>query len=1223
MLNKIPKKTIVFILVFVLLYTVAGFIGVPILAKKYLPQQVSKLIDKEVSIKSATFNPFLFSASIQGIEIKSKDEKNHFFSADKIYTRIGLDSIVKMVPVISELGIENPKADIVRQDDGSIDGFDLNADLSSDEGKIVNAATEIRPEKQAMTMDTLPEFIIKNVAISNGSIRFEDNVASATHQLTDLSFILPYLSSISDKQDEKIGMDLHFILNQSRVDLNLQTTPFAEMPSILALIKTSDIDLVQYLPYAPVPESMIIKSLGLNTDLQLLLSKKKQDFSLELQGTLNVLNFDLIDASDTPVVGFSKAAIDFLPSNILDKKINIRNVVLNSPQLNLIIDDQGYLNLSSLWPESKEADPQNDQADNSIDETSPEFILNLSRFDIHDATMDFQDLSKPTPFETRISSMTALFENIVINESFKTSYDIAFETEANEKINSSGQLNSNPLTAKGNLSISNLLLNKYAPYFEHQMGLDIQQGKMTVDTQFDLGKNQDAVGGKIDIPQFRMESLTLYDRQTKENILHLPKIDINSSQIDFDKKELNTGAINMQAGEIVLKRFKNGQLNIAKAFGVPSSPDSMKKAPVKASPDSWGVYVPLLDLSGLNLHFEDDLYTDPVKINLSNLSIKTFEFKTFGDKQADVSIQSDWNQAGKIQIDGKIFAPSLQADLDIKLDQIDIKSLQPYFTDTVKVMVTNGNVNTQGRVSLDLHKKPVPFVRFKGQSSVTQFVCLDKQSAKDFFKAKSLFFSNLDVSAFPVKVAAKEISLTDFYSRVIVNENGQMNLNSIFKDSSDQSQLNQSQLNQGDSKKAVLKKDTSEEKKIVLKKDAAIKKDKDMSIPEIRVDSVTLQGGQIQFSDYLTKPNFTAEMKALAGSVTGLSSDERSRAKLHLKGIHGQSSPLEIIGSINPLAQTKFADIHVSFKDIELTNFTPYAAKYLGYKIEKGKLILDLEYLINGNTLKSENRVRFDNFALGKRVESKEATSMPVSLAISLLKNKDGQINLDLPVTGELDDPEFSFAGIVFKMIGNLIIKVATSPFAIIGSMFGGGEELEYLDFNPGETTIIPQHMEKLDKLKKILLDRPSIKLEIQGMVDSAKEAHILRERGFEDLIKAEKIKQMLATGSSANSLKEVTISQEEMPVYIYLAYAKASFPKPRNENDSEKQIDMVEKKKLLMTNVLIKKEDLRLLSIQRAQKVKAALLLESKINKERLFILEPTEISEDQNGSQVKFSMK
>ena len=365
-------------------------------------------------------------------------------------------------------------------------------------------------------------------------------------------------------------------------------------------------------------------------------------------------------------------------------------------------------------------------------------------------------------------------------------------------------------------------------------------------------------------------------------------------------------------------------------------------------------------------------------------------------------------------------------------------------------------------------------------------------------------------------------------------------------------------------------------------------------------------------------------MKEIAGSLTGLSSKDQSRAKLHLQGVHGASSPLEILGTVNLLAEKKFAEINVSFKDIELSNFTPYASKYLGYKIEKGKLILDLKYLIDGNVLKSENRARFDNFELGEKVDSEHATSLPVALAISLLKNRAGQIDLDIPVEGRLDDPEFKLGPIILKMIGNMILKVITSPFSIIGSLFGGGEELSFAEFEFGEGRIKESDHGKMDKLAEVLKEKSSVKLEIQGVYNSIRDAEGIREKRFETLLKEERSKKAWYSLSSPKTVAE-PLTPEEKEKYIEKVYDKAEFPKPRDEKGGKKKLDLEEKKKLLITHITVDENDLRSLALTRAENAKTYILSTGKVEKERIFLLEPMAVEKektDQTG-RVNFILK
>ena len=168
----------------------------------------------------------------------------------------------------------------------------------------------------------------------------------------------------------------------------------------------------------------------------------------------------------------------------------------------------------------------------------------------------------------------------------------------------------------------------------------------------------------------------------------------------------------------------------------------------------------------------------------------------------------------------------------------------------------------------------------------------------------------------------------------------------------------------------------------------------------------------------------------------------------------GQIAPLEITGKLNPLGKDLFVDLNVKFKDIDLSPMTPYSGKYVGYKIQKGKLFMDLKYQIVKRKLDSQNKIFFDQFTLGDKVESPQATKLPVRLAISLLKDRKGEIHLDIPVTGSLDDPKFSVFSIILQVLGNLIAKAATSPFALIGAMMGGGEQLDYLEFDYGSAAV-------------------------------------------------------------------------------------------------------------------------------------------------------------------------
>jgi hypothetical protein len=303
----------------------------------------------------------------------------------------------------------------------------------------------------------------------------------------------------------------------------------------------------------------------------------------------------------------------------------------------------------------------------------------------------------------------------------------------------------------------------------------------------------------------------------------------------------------------------------------------------------------------------------------------------------------------------------------------------------------------------------------------------------------------------PTSVAIREISLTDFYSRIIVQPNGTMNVQGII------------------AKEDAGLDNAASEPPAADVPPAPAPADNASQAPEVpvRIDTVTFQGGKVNFSDQYIKPNYSASLVEIGGRVSGLSSEEDRLADVDLRGKLENSSPLEIVGKINPLAKDLYLDLNVDFRDMDLSPVSPYAGRYAGYGIEKGKLTLNLKYHIEKRKLESVNKVFLDQFTFGGPVESPRATKLPVKLAVALLKDRKGEIHLDLPVTGSLDDPKFSIWGVVWKIIGNLLVKAATSPFALLGAVFGGGEQLSYLEFDAAHFDIPAAAEGKLVSLAK------------------------------------------------------------------------------------------------------------------------------------------------------------
>jgi hypothetical protein len=519
--------------------------------------------------------------------------------------------------------------------------------------------------------------------------------------------------------------------------------------------------------------------------------------------------------------------------------------------------------------------------------------------------------------------------------------------------------------------------------------------------------------------------------------------------------------------------------------------------------------------------------------------------------------------------------------------------------------VTRGQVAAKGAISLAKAKEGVS-AGYKGDLTLGNFHSVDKANSSDFLKWKSFYFGGIDVQAAPLSVVVGEVALSDFYARVIVSPEGKLNLMHIVKGdepakpekpaegapatpATDAAVAAEPVASAGDGKAVA---------------PVADKPAKEV-IP-IKIGKVTLHGGNVSFSDNFIKPNYSANLTKIGGRVTGLSSAAGSIADMELRGSYDNLAPLNISAKLNPFAAKSYLDLDAEVKGIELTGFSTYSGKYAGYAIERGKLSLFLKYKIDNNQLSADNRVFLDQLTFGDEVDSPGATRLPVRLAVSLLQNRRGEIDINLPISGSLDDPQFSVGGIIVQVVLNVFTKAITSPFALIGSLFGGGEELSYVEFDYGYSTISAKMKERLQTVAKVLDDRPAIRIEIAGRIDPDRDREGLKRALMERRVKAQRLEELVKAGTEAGSLDDIEIPAKDYPKYLERAYKAEKFPKPRNLVGMVKDLPVEEMEKLMMANMKADDEALRDLADRRAKAASQWLGREGKVAADRVFLLKP-----------------
>jgi uncharacterized protein involved in outer membrane biogenesis len=1173
------KKILIGLVILFAVFTLVGFFVIPPIVKSILTKQLSENLHREVAIEQIKFNPYTLSMSVRGLTIKDKGSSETFVSFGEIFLNFQSFSALRRALIFSEIRLTQPYIKITRNQDESYNFSDL---LEKKESK--------PPEKEKSKSKPL-RFSLNNIRIENGSIDFWDGPVQIKHTVRELNIGVPFISNIPSYINRFVQPHFSAKINDTPYVLEGTTKPFADSRETSFDINIKDLDIPYYLAYAPTKMNFKIVSALLDTQTKLsFIETKEKKPLITISGNVSLKKIAVDDGKNKPLLRLPLLDISIAPSEPISKIIHLSKISVQSLELEVRRDEKGVANVQTLFPETKETKP----APKKVEESAP-LSLDIDEIHLAGAKVSFSDSSRSKPFKTILNPIEFKIDHFSNGKDKKTAYALSIKTEAKENIRLEGEFTMDPLGAEGALEIKSVPLKKYAPYYRDNILFDIEDGRLDFSTRYKYAKG--VKEPEISLPgiSLSLSALRLKKADENEDFLKIPAFSIKETELNMTKREMKIGVFATQKGELLIKRLANGDMNILKLVAPPSVPEetpSREQSPVdkdKPPEKPWLVSLRNLSLDNYTISVEDQTNSEPVTITAKNLKVKGENISTAKNSKGRLALSLLLNDKGSISTTGTIGIEPMTADLKMELKGIEIPPLQPYFTDKVNIDVTGGAISTAGNLSFVSTEKKEIKASYKGEAALTSFSSVDKLSGGDLLKFESLSFSDLNFGYTPLSVDIKGISLTDFYARVFIDSQGKINLQQIMK--------------------------TEEPKPGAppppVQKEKAEPSPKEQGPPKnIKIGQITLQGGRIDVLDKSVNPEFSMSLSEMGGRVSELSAEANTTADVELRGKLNNYTPLEVTGKINPLRDDLFVDLKARIKDLELSPATPYAGKYVGYTIEKGKLSFDLKYLIVRRKLESQNSIFFDQFTFGEKVESATATKLPVKLAVALLKDRKGEIRLDLPVTGSLDDPKFSVWGVILKILVNLISKAATSPFSLLGAAMGGGEELSYVEFDYGSSVIPESSAKKIETVAKALLDRPALKMDIEGHVDLEKDKDGLKQYFFNNKLRVQKLKEMVKKGQPSIPADEVKIDKQEYEKYLKMAYKQEKFPKPKNFIGMAKDLPAPEMEKLMLTHIEVREGDLRTLAIQRSTKVKDAILKSGQVEPERVFSLEPKSLA-------------
>ncbi|GEM_PF-2375583 len=1189
-------------------YVLFGFLGAPFIVRSILEKQVAEAINRQVAVGAVRVNPITLAVTLRDLDIREIGGAS-FVKLDEAYADLQTSSLFKRALVLKSVRVVNPDISLVRTGELTFNFSDIGADSTPE---TPDTATPADAGGFALA--------IYDARITGGRIALDDQMVSVSHQIEDLSLRVSDLSSRPADMDLPTLFNLAARINGAAFSLEGRTRPFGPTRETRVEADVAKLNVPHYLPYVTLPGNLAVQSLTLeiNTEIDFRMLEGGQP-ELVVAGLFAIINTRLADGNGDPFVYHPNLKLDILPSKVLTGQLRLALVESSAPEYFLRRLPSGKLFLPFLTVKAYDK-AKVKAAEDDTGEFQP--VVTIDAFNLKRGVVHFTDLANSDPFRTTISDVDLEINNFGLNSDRTAAYRLTLKSEADESVSLSGTASIAPLQVSGEIDVSSVEISRYVPYYKDHFDFKTVDGRVSFGGSYRVSQADDIPLVSFAGVHIEVDALEVVDEDDDEPLVTLDKLRLNETTADLARRDLTLGSLLLSGGQLSCRREKDGTLNLVKAF-VPlseaKSPETDNAVvsggndgqPPEPTPNPFVVNLKAVTISDVSMDVEDRVPEEPVKFRVDQISLSASDLSTATGSMGKADLSLHWEQGGHIQAGGAVTVAPLALDMAINVKNMDIRPFQPYISEQAGLIVTQGFFNTEGHMGLSQKRAAEPVITYRGKAGLNRFAAIDRKNSNDFLKWEVLLLDDLEVGMNPTRLSIDQVSLTDFFARVIIDPDGSINLVSMF--------------NPPDSAPATGTGNTDSTGPVP---ESISKPVPDTKKPPIRIARITLGNGDVDFSDRFIKPNFNAKFNDLGGRVSGLESIREKRADVLLEGMWSDHAPVKITGQINPLIEAPYMDLNLNISDIELSPFSPYSGKYIGYILEKGKLTFNVAYLMENRQLDSTNSITINQLTLGDPVESPDAVGLPIKLAVALLKDREGNIALDLPVSGSLDDPEFKVGKVVLTVLKNLIVKIVTSPFAAIGALAGGGEELSYLDFAAGVGEISQENAEKMDKLAKILFERPALKLDVQGTAAPETDGEALRVILLGNRLKTDKLQRMMKSGKSAIPLEEIVLDDAERPVIIGTVFAASGIAIPLDDNGKPVESTPETMEKLLRTHTEVTRNDYRKLANARAFNAKHYLLENGRVERERIFIVEPGAGTRDQKAEnagkgQVIFNLK
>ncbi|WP_438391361.1 DUF748 domain-containing protein [Caballeronia sp. DA-9] len=1174
--SRRTRRITIGLVIAVIVIGLLGFFAAPPLIRHIAEQQISTQLGRPASIGRIALNPYTLSLEADRVHIceakgnlAANAQSGDFIDIERLVVLPSWSSLFRLAPVINELKIDSPRFHIVRFDAQRFNFSDLIEKFS---------------KPSATPSDKPARFSVSNIRIANGRIDFDDRMLKTQHVIDQWSVGIPFIANLPSTTELFVTPSLQARIDGSPLSIKGRTKPFAESRESEIALQLDGLDVPKMLSYAPASLPVAVKGGRLSTDLDVSFSLNGNAPVVRIKGTADLADIAVTDKENAPLFAAQSLHVNALNLEPLRNVYQLSEIKLARPDVKLSRDKAGAFNFQKLSGQPAANPPAAETK--AAAETRP-LDISIKHVAIDQGQIAFDDSLMAQPAQLGLKALDITLDDFSTLGKPPARYTLKTALDHGGTLAASGGFTLAGKNADAKFALNDLPLPPLQPYMANAVAARVSDGALSASLPLQVDWSKPELALQVGAGDVSLKSLKLVPTVNTAPVA-LASAQAKITKIDVAARTAALESVTLNGLSINTKRLKDGSIDLAALAGphetAPEASATRKVEKANAAGPAWRYQIAQVSLNDSTADFTDETTPRPVKLHIAPLQVSVKQVTDDLTKPLAVDGKLTMNGKGALATAGTLTIKPLSLALHLDASQLDASAFEPYFGGALNASLSSALLSANGDASFSGAGRTLK-AGYKGDVSLSNVRLIDRVSSQPLAGWKLLGLTKLNAryDEKGADVEAARVTFANFYGRVLLDAQGKLNLRDV-----------------------VAKDKTPAEPAQAASAPVVPNTASASPMPNLRFGQLVLQNGRVTYTDNFIKPNFTANLVAITGTIGAFGTHSNVSAPVDVAAKLNANGPVSIKGEVNPLIAKPSLDLTASAHDVELPNISPYSTKYAGYPITKGKLNVDLHYQLADDKLSANNHLFIDQLTFGDHVDNTTATKLPVRLAVSLLKNSRGEIDVNIPISGSLSNPEFSVGALVWTAIVNLLERAVTAPFSLLANAFGGGkgaEELGYVEFDPGSSTLSDAAKQKLDTIAKALADKPSVKMDLSARVDPAVDEPGLRAAYVDRQVRLAKMKD--SSDDNPNiSPSTVSLSTDEYTKFLTKAYKEADFKKPRNMIGLTKTLPDADMKAALAANAPIDDGALGALAQKRASVVKA--YFDGKIDSKRIFIVSP-----------------